>query len=388
MVRLVWAKRPQWYHRPAGPSPTALAGPAPGADRARPAQRRQISDTHLSPAGLRRAQRAGDPRLAGADLLTSSCTPATSPPTIPTTRRGPTSPAADHGRPATGRSPGNHDVGGFSGDRFSAERLATTGHGAGTRMVEWGRGAWSVPTYRLAEAGHLGWLREVVDSRPTLFLHQPICLADPGSPTPATGRAVPAAAGSPRRDGRAPGARGGVGHLHRYRSGSLPDGTPTVWAPAASSPEPSGTGSTYWSAPSSTSPDGRRATASSSPGVEPALPDLVPKGSEGLRRSRSRRRPHGTTAAARHWCPRDDDRLDPLTRPYGAPGIDHEAPSRWSRPSSRSERVRPCHRAKREGAARLVAHQARSFGWPEIDPVASAAPTCTPSWRAGDPARR
>ena len=78
------------------------------------------------------------------------------------------------------------------------------------------------------------------------------------------------------------------GHLHRYRAGSLPDGTPTVWAPAASF---TGTirddGSTYvvGAVEHLLAPDGTSThRLVQPPGVELLhFPDLVPKGSDGLR---------------------------------------------------------------------------------------------------------
>ena len=190
--------------------------------------------------------------------------------------------------------PGNHDVGGFSGDRFSAERVAT-------HQARWGGDAWVIElgswrlvgadVYRLAEPGHVGWLREALSTdRPiALFLHQPVCLVDPevadagdwSVPFPQRRALLDAMAGSTVR-------LVASGHLHRYRGGSLPDGTPTVWAPAASF---TGTiredGSTYvvGAVEHLLAPDG---TAThhlvQPPGVELLhFPDLVPKGSDGLR---------------------------------------------------------------------------------------------------------
>ena len=83
----------------------------------------------------------------------------------------------------------------------------------------------------------MGWLRGALSTdRPVaLFLHQPICLADPEVPD-AGDWSVP----FPQRRGLLDAMAERLvrvvasGHLHRYRSGSLPDGTPTVWAPAAS----------------------------------------------------------------------------------------------------------------------------------------------------------
>lgn len=189
---------------------------------------------------------------------------------------------------------GNHDVGGFSGDRFSAERLAT-------HRARWGGDAWVVElgpwrlvgadVYRLDEADHLAWLRDALATdRPiALFLHQPICLADPERPD-AGDWSVP----FPHRRGLLEAMAGrpvrlvASGHLHRYRVGSLPDGTSTVWAPAASF---TGTmrddGSTYvvGAVEHLLAADGTTShRLVQPPGVELLrFPDLVPKGSDGLR---------------------------------------------------------------------------------------------------------
>ena len=191
--------------------------------------------------------------------------------------------------------PGNHDVGGFSGDRFSAERLAT-------HQARWGADAWVVElgpwrlvgadVYRLAEAGHAGLApRGAVDGPADRAVPPPADLPrrSRGARRRRLVRAVPAAAGSPRRDGRAPGAPGGVRSPpplpERVAAGRHPV---TVWAPAASF---TGTirddGSTYvvGAVEHLLAPDG---TAThrlvQPPGVELLhFPDLVPKGSEGLR---------------------------------------------------------------------------------------------------------
>jgi len=190
--------------------------------------------------------------------------------------------------------PGNHDVGGFSGDRFSAERLAR-------HQARWGGDEWVVElgpwrlvgadVYRLAEVDHLRWLRKILstDRAIALFLHQPICLVDPGQPD-AGDWSVP----FPQRQGLLDAMAGrpvrlvASGHLHRYRAGSLPDGTAAVWAPAASF---IGTirddGCTYvvGAVEHLLAADGTAAhRLAQPPGVELLrLPDLVPKGSESLR---------------------------------------------------------------------------------------------------------
>jgi 3',5'-cyclic AMP phosphodiesterase CpdA len=190
--------------------------------------------------------------------------------------------------------PGNHDVGGFSEDLFSTERLAA-------HHARWGPDAWVVElppwrlvgadVYRLDERDHLDWLREALaPEQPTmLFLHQPVCLVDPEQPD-AGDWSVP----FPHRRGLLEAMDGrpvrvvASGHLHRYRSGQLPDGIQTVWAPPASF---TGTvrddGGIYvvGAVEHLLAPDG---TATHRlvrpPGVEPLhLPDLVPDESRGLR---------------------------------------------------------------------------------------------------------
>ena len=136
--------------------------------------------------------------------------------------------------------PGNHDVGGFSGDRFSGERL-------GAFVATWGDdvfvrdlGGWRVVganVYRLGEAEHDEWLASVAGTdRPiALFLHQPVCLTRPETADEGDWslsmqrrrRLLELIEGRPVR-------LVASGHLHRYRAGALPGRIATVWCPAAS----------------------------------------------------------------------------------------------------------------------------------------------------------
>ena len=136
--------------------------------------------------------------------------------------------------------PGNHDVGGFSGDLTDRGRLEAF-------RARWGSDCWMVElppwrlvganVYRLDEPDHLGWLRETLatDEPTMLFLHQPICLvrpdlADQGDwslAMPARTALLDAMRGRPVRVVAS-------GHLHRYQAGTLPGGVDAVWAPAAS----------------------------------------------------------------------------------------------------------------------------------------------------------
>jgi alkaline phosphatase D len=190
--------------------------------------------------------------------------------------------------------PGNHDVGGFSGDRFTADRLDAF-------RARWGADTWSrdlgdwrligANVYRLLEDDHDGWLEAALATdRPTaLFLHQPICLVDPdvadrgdwSVPMPRRRRLLDLLAGRPVRVVAS-------GHLHRYRRGELPNGAVTVWGPAASfigTRRPDG--STYRVGAVEHLLDGEG--RASHRFVEPAgvtllsLEDLVPPASESLR---------------------------------------------------------------------------------------------------------
>ena len=190
--------------------------------------------------------------------------------------------------------PGNHDVGGFSGDRFDARRLDAFAQRWGSDT--WARdvGAWRLvggDVYRLGEDAHDGWLRDALRTeRPTvLFLHQPVCLIHPDQPD-AGDWSLPMAA----RASVCPLIRNGPvrvvasGHLHRYRAGELPGGVQTVWAPAASF---LGTerddGSTYrvGVVEHLLAPDGTATHRMvEPPGVTTLrLEDFAPSGSEGLR---------------------------------------------------------------------------------------------------------
>jgi 3',5'-cyclic AMP phosphodiesterase CpdA len=136
--------------------------------------------------------------------------------------------------------PGNHDVGGFSADLYSAARaaafVATWGADVFSRDLEGWRLV-GANVYRLGEREHDRWLAEAVATdRPiTLFLHQPLCLVDPATPDegdwslPMQRRSLllDVIAGRPVR-------LIASGHLHRYRAGRLPEGIDTVWCPAAS----------------------------------------------------------------------------------------------------------------------------------------------------------
>ena len=136
--------------------------------------------------------------------------------------------------------PGNHDVGGFSGDRFDASRLeafiALWGADGWARQL----GSWRVvgaDVYRLTDPTHLSWLAEAMhtDGPIALFLHQPICLvhpdqADDGDWSLPLDHRRPLLELMEGRDVRVVAS----GHLHRYRAGTLPGGIATVWCPPAS----------------------------------------------------------------------------------------------------------------------------------------------------------
>ena len=190
--------------------------------------------------------------------------------------------------------PGNHDVGGFSGDRFSDDRLAAHRARWGADSWAFDLGAWRLvgaDVYRLTEDEHLRWLdRALTTDRPiALFLHQPICLVDPEQPDPGDWSVpFPERRGLLDRMSGRPVRLVASGHLHRYRAGWLPGGIVTVWAPAASF---TGTirddGSTYvvGAVEHVLTPDGRAThRLVQPPGVGRLhFPDLVPEGSDGLR---------------------------------------------------------------------------------------------------------
>ncbi len=137
--------------------------------------------------------------------------------------------------------PGNHDVGGFSGDLVDDRRIDGVPGSVGIGLLDGRAPPWRLVganVYRLDRADHLGWLRDALatDEPITLFLHQPICLvrpdlADEGDWSLADGRRVPRCSDAMRdRPVRVVAS----GHLHRYRAGTLPGGIDAVWAPAAS----------------------------------------------------------------------------------------------------------------------------------------------------------
>ena len=174
--------------------------------------------------------------------------------------------------------PGNHDVGGFSGDRFRptgspATRRRWGGGRLGRRPRA--RGAWSAPTSTACpRTTTLRWLREALSTdRPiALFLHQPICLVDPElARRRRLVRAHAAAAAPPDALAGRPVRVVASGHLHRYRSGALcRAASPRSGRRPPPSSGPIDDGSTYGSAPSSTSSlrrDGHP-PARPAPGVE------------------------------------------------------------------------------------------------------------------------
>jgi 3',5'-cyclic AMP phosphodiesterase CpdA len=136
--------------------------------------------------------------------------------------------------------PGNHDTGGFTGERPTPDRLAAW-------RAAWGRdtfsvdvGAWRLVganVYRLADPDHDAWLMvAMATERPiALFLHQPICLEHPDR-TDEGDWSIARPLRRPLREAMAgrPVRLVASGHLHRYRVGTLPGGITTVWCPAAS----------------------------------------------------------------------------------------------------------------------------------------------------------
>jgi 3',5'-cyclic AMP phosphodiesterase CpdA len=136
--------------------------------------------------------------------------------------------------------PGNHDVGGFTGDPVTPARLDAFVARWGTDHWVVDRGAWrlvAANVYRLDDAEHVAWLAEALTTeRPcVLFLHQPICLTHPDRPDAGDWSLamrlrrplLDAMAGRPVRVVAS-------GHLHRYGTGELPGGIVTIWSPAAS----------------------------------------------------------------------------------------------------------------------------------------------------------
>jgi alkaline phosphatase D len=119
--------------------------------------------------------------------------------------------------------PGNHDVGGFTGDLYTDDRnrAFVDAWGADTFQVD--LGPWrcvGANVYRLGEDDHDGWLGEslTTDAHLALFLHQPPFLvaphvADDGDWSLSTDRrAILAAAAGDRA------ALVAAGHVHRYRT--------------------------------------------------------------------------------------------------------------------------------------------------------------------------
>ncbi len=189
--------------------------------------------------------------------------------------------------------PGNHDVGGFSDVLFSADRLASFRRRWGDDTWSRDLGGWRLigaNVYRLLDDEHDTWLeRALATDRPTaLFLHQPICLVDPdvadrgdwSVPMPRRRRLMDLLAGRPVRVVAS-------GHLHRYRSGGLPGGASTVWAPAASfigTERPDGSTYRIGAVEHVLGEDGEASHRLVEPdGVtQLRLEDLVPPGSESL----------------------------------------------------------------------------------------------------------
>jgi alkaline phosphatase D len=136
--------------------------------------------------------------------------------------------------------PGNHDTGGFTGERPTAARLAAWREAWGPDTFCVDVGAWRLVganVYRLAEPDHDAWLATAMATdRPiALFLHQPICLDHPDV-TDEGDWSVARPLRRPLREAMSsrPVRLVASGHLHRYRTGALPGGITTVWCPAAS----------------------------------------------------------------------------------------------------------------------------------------------------------
>ena len=197
--------------------------------------------------------------------------------------------------------PGNHDVGGFSGDRFDARRLDGVPRDGGGPTPGPGTsegGGWSGPTSTGSEktlmtagcATHCATDRR----RPRSSCTSRSASFDPDRPTRGDW-SLPMAGGAPacaRSFAAGPVRVVASGHLHRLPRGALPGGVPTVWAPAASF---LGTerhdGSTYrvGVVEHLLAPDGTATHRMvEPPGVTTfRLEDLAPPGSESLRDARS-----------------------------------------------------------------------------------------------------
>ena len=197
----------------------------------RGAHRPDLRHPPLPPAGVRGAERERHPRL-DRGRPAGSGRPHRRHHRRRPRRRGrgrlrPTAPAVR--RPPMVAIPGNHDVGGFSGDRFDARRLDASRNG-GVRTPGPGTSEpWRLvggDVYRLGEDAHDGWLAThcAPSGRPCSSSTSRSASFIRTSPTPATGRC-------PWRRGAllvCPLVRNGPvrvvasGHLHRYRAGDAP----------------------------------------------------------------------------------------------------------------------------------------------------------------------
>jgi 3',5'-cyclic AMP phosphodiesterase CpdA len=189
---------------------------------------------------------------------------------------------------------GNHDVGGFSADLFTAERGAAFVATWGTDVFSRDVGEWRVigaNVYRLGQAEHDRWLADALATdRPiALFLHQPVCLVDPGTPDEGDW-SLPMQQRRPLLDLMAsrPVRVVASGHLHRYRAGRLPAHIDTVWCPAASfigTETADGSRYVVGAVEHLLHPDGRAAhRLVEPPAVEPLrFADFAPPGAETIR---------------------------------------------------------------------------------------------------------
>lgn len=117
---------------------------------------------------------------------------------------------------------GNHDTGGFSGDRWTPERNDAFCRCWGTDTFVADLGAWRLVganVYRLGQAGHDEWLAAscAVDRPIALFLHQPVFLRAPDLPDDGDwSLPMPLRRHLDRAIGEAPVRLIASGHLHRY----------------------------------------------------------------------------------------------------------------------------------------------------------------------------
>ena len=136
--------------------------------------------------------------------------------------------------------PGNHDVGGFSEDLFTPARRAAFVEQWTTDTFAVDLGDWRLigaNVYRLDDEEHDRWLASAfaTDRPMALFVHQPLCLVHPDQPDAGDWsvpmrlrrRLLDLIAGRPVR-------LVASGHLHRYKSATLPGGVSAVWCPPAS----------------------------------------------------------------------------------------------------------------------------------------------------------